>query len=133
MVLYVCETWSLTLREELLRRKFVLKKKEVMGECSKLSNEELRRFVLIVNYKYQVEVRYADHVAQMGEKTNVYRVLAGKAEGKRPLGRPTCRWMDKIWIGLEQIGWGGVGWVSLAEDRDKWRAFVNAVINLRFL
>jgi hypothetical protein len=67
----------------------------------------------------------------MGDKRNVYRLLVRKPEGKRPLGRPKCRWIDNIKMDLVEIGWGGVDWAGLAEDRDKWRAFVNAVMNLR--
>jgi hypothetical protein len=62
-----------------------------------------------------------------GEKRNAYRLLVGKPEGKRPLGKPRCRWADSIKIDLLQIGWGGVDWIGLAQDRDKWRALVNAV------
>jgi hypothetical protein len=67
----------------------------------------------------------------MGEKRNAYRLLVGKPEGKRPLGRPRCRWVDNIRIDLLEIGWGGVDWIGLAQDRDKWRALVNAVMNLQ--
>jgi hypothetical protein len=72
-------------------------------------------------------------VARMGEGRNVYRVLVGKSEGKRPLGRPRCRWEDGIKMDLRDIGWGGVEWIQLAQDRDRWRAVVNAVMNLRVL
>jgi hypothetical protein len=67
----------------------------------------------------------------MGEKRNAYRLLVGKPEGKGPLGRPRRRWMDNIKMDLLEIGWGGVDWIALAQDRDKWRALVNAVMNLR--
>jgi hypothetical protein len=66
-----------------------------------------------------------------GEKRNAYRLLAGKPEGKRPLGRPRRRWVDNIKMDLSKIGWGSVDWIALAQDRDKWRALVNAVMNLR--
>jgi hypothetical protein len=69
----------------------------------------------------------------MGEGRNLYRVLAGKPEGRRPLGRPRHRWEDGIRMDLEEIGWGGVEWVHLAQDRGRWRAVVNAVMNLRVL
>jgi hypothetical protein len=65
------------------------------------------------------------------EKTNAYRVLMGKPEGKRPLGRPRRRWENNIRMDLREIGWGGMEWIDLAEDRDQWRAFVNTVMNLR--
>jgi hypothetical protein len=66
----------------------------------------------------------------MGEGRNVYRVFVGKPEGRRPLGRPRHRWKDGIKMDLEEIGLGGVEWIHLAQDRDCWRALVNAVINL---
>jgi hypothetical protein len=66
----------------------------------------------------------------MTEKRNAYRLLVGKPEGKRPVGRPRRRWVDNIKLGLGDIGWGGVDWVGLAQDRDRWRALVNAVMNL---
>jgi hypothetical protein len=69
----------------------------------------------------------------MGEERNVYRVLMGKPEGKGPLERPRRRWEDGIKRNLREIGWGGVEWIHLAQDRDRWRAAVNAVINLRVL
>jgi hypothetical protein len=67
----------------------------------------------------------------MGEKRNMYTILVGKPEGKRPLRRPRCRCMDNIMMDLLEIGWGGVDWIGLAQDRDKRRALVNAVTNLR--
>jgi hypothetical protein len=66
-----------------------------------------------------------------GEKRNAYMNLVGKPEGKRPIGRHTRRWEDNITIDLREIGWGGVDWVHLAQDRDQWRALVNTVMNLR--
>jgi hypothetical protein len=67
----------------------------------------------------------------MGEKRNAYRLLVGKPGGKRPLRRPRRRWVDNIKIDLLEIGWGGVDWIGLAQDMDKWRALVIAVMNLR--
>jgi hypothetical protein len=79
-------------------------------------------------------MRWAGLVARMGEGRNVYRVLVGKPEGKRPFGRPRRRWEDGIKMDLREIGWGGgVEWIYLAQDRDRWRAVVNAVMNLRVL
>ena len=67
----------------------------------------------------------------MGEKRGEYRVLVGKPEGKRPLGRPRRRWLDNIKMYLQEVGCGGMDWIELAEYRGRWRALVNAVINLR--
>jgi hypothetical protein len=76
-------------------------------------------------------MRWVGHVARMGEKMNVYRLLVGKPEGKRPLGRPRRRWIDNIMIDLLEIGVSVVDWVGLAQDRYRWRAVVNSVMNLR--
>jgi hypothetical protein len=72
--------------------------------------------------------RYA---ARMGEKRNAYRIWARKPEGKRPLGKPRCRWVDNIKMGLRWINLGGMDWIDLDEDRNQWRALVNTVMNLR--
>jgi hypothetical protein len=66
-----------------------------------------------------------------GEKRNTYRILVGKPEGKRPLGRPRRRWEYNIKMALRKTGWGGMGWIDLAQDRDQWSAIVNTVMNLR--
>jgi hypothetical protein len=76
-------------------------------------------------------MRWASHVARMGEKRNAYRLLVGKPEVKRPLGRPRRRWVDNIRIDLGEVGWGDVHWIDLAKDRNRWRAVVNSVLNLR--
>jgi hypothetical protein len=68
----------------------------------------------------------------MGEKRGVYRVLVGKLEGKKPLGRPRRRWKDSIKTDLQEVGCGGMDWIEVAQDRDRWRAVVNTVMNLRF-
>jgi hypothetical protein len=73
----------------------------------------------------------AGHVARIGEKRNAYRILVGKSEGRRPLGRPRSRWVDNIRMDLGEIGWDGMDWINLAQDRDQWRALVNTVMNLR--
>jgi hypothetical protein len=75
-------------------------------------------------------MRYAGHVARMGEKTNTYRMLVGKPGGKRPLGRLRRRWVDNIEIELRKIGCDGMDLIDLAQDRDQWRALVNTVMNL---
>jgi hypothetical protein len=67
----------------------------------------------------------------MGEERDVYRVLVGNPEGKRPLGRPRCRWEDNIRMDLQEVGCGGMDWIGLAQDRDRWLALVNAIMNLR--
>jgi hypothetical protein len=67
----------------------------------------------------------------MGERRGAYRALVGKPEGRRPLGRPRRRWEDNIKMDLREVGWGGIDWINLAQDRDRWRAVVNAVMNLR--
>ena len=71
------------------------------------------------------------HVARMGEKSGAYRILVGRPEGRRPLGRPRRRWEDNIKIDLREVGGGCMDWIELAQDRDRWRALVNAVMNLR--
>jgi hypothetical protein len=70
-------------------------------------------------------MRWAEHVARMGEKRNAYRLLVGKSEGRRPLGTPRRTWLDNIRMGLIEGGWGVVDWIGLAQDRDRWRALVN--------
>jgi hypothetical protein len=69
----------------------------------------------------------------MGEKRNAYRILVGEPEGKRPLGRPRRRWVDNIKMDHREIGWGGMDWIDLAQERDQWRALVNPAMNLLVL
>jgi hypothetical protein len=69
----------------------------------------------------------------MGEKRNAYRILVGMPEGKRPLGRPRSKWVDNIKMDLSEIGWDGMDWIYLAQDRDQWKALVNTVMNFRVL
>ena len=76
-------------------------------------------------------IRGAGHVAGMCERRRAYRVLMGKPEGKRPLERPRRRWKDSTMLDLQEVGCGGMDWIDLAQDRDRWRALVNAVMNLR--
>jgi hypothetical protein len=76
-------------------------------------------------------IRWAGHVARKGEKRNAYRLLVGKSVGKRPLGRPRRKWVDNIRMDLGEVGWSDVDWIGLAQDRKRWRAVVNSVLNLR--
>jgi hypothetical protein len=76
-------------------------------------------------------MRWAGHVARRGEQRKAYRLLVGNAEGTRPLGRPRRRWVDNIRMDLREVGWGDVDWIGLAQDRNRWRALVNSVLNLR--
>jgi hypothetical protein len=143
VVLYGCETWSLTLREEhrlgvfenkVLRRIFGPKRDEVTGEWRKLYNEELHDLYSspsIIRIMKSRRMRWEGHVARMGEKRNAYRLLVGKPEGRGPLGRPRRRWLDNIRMNLVEVGGGDVDWIGLAQDRNRWRALVNSGLNLR--
>jgi hypothetical protein len=120
-----------------LRRIFGPKRDEVTGDWRKLHNGELQDLYTSPNIIRQIKfrrMRWAGHVARMGEGRNVYRVLVGKPEGKRPFGRRRCRWEGGIGMNLRETVWrGGVEWIHLAEDRDRWRSLVNTVISLRDL
>jgi len=76
-------------------------------------------------------MRWAGHIARIGERRDVYRVLEGKPEGKRPLGKPRRRWKDNIKMDLQEVGGGCGDWMELAQDRDSWRALVSTVMNIR--
>jgi hypothetical protein len=76
-------------------------------------------------------MRWPGHVARTGAKRNAYRILVGKPEGKRPLGRTTRRWVDNIKMDLRKIGWDGMDWIDLDQYMDQWRVLVNTVLNLR--
>jgi hypothetical protein len=142
VVPYGCETCSLTVREEHKLRVFenrVLrifgpKRDGVTGGWRKLYNKELHNLyssTSIIRIIKSRRMRWEGHVARMGEKRKVYRLLVGKPEGKRPLGRPRRRWMDNIKMDLLEIGVNVVDWIGLAQDRYRWRAFVNLVMNFR--
>jgi len=143
IVLYGCETWSLTLREErklrvfenmVLRRIFGPRRDDVTGDWRRLHNEELNdlysspNIVRVINSR---RMRWVGYVVHMDEERGMYRVLVGKLEGKRPLGRPRRRWVDNIKTDLQEVGCGYMDWIGLAQDRDRWRKFVSAVMNLR--
>ncbi|KAJ4434728.1 hypothetical protein ANN_23296 [Periplaneta americana] len=139
VVLYGCETWTLTLREEhrlrvienkVLRKIFGAKRDEVTREWRKLRNTELHALYsspdIIRNIKSR-RLRWAGHVARTGESRNV---RVGRPEGKRPLGRPRRRWEDNIKMDLREVGYDR-DWINLAQDRDRWRTYVRAAMNLR--
>jgi hypothetical protein len=143
VVLYGCETWSLTFREErklrvfekkVLRRIFGPRRDEVTGDWRRLHNEEINVFYCSPNIMRVIKwksMRLDGHIARMGEERGVYRMLVGKLEGKRPLGRPRRRWVNNIRMDLQEVGCGHVDWIGLAQDRDRWRKPVSAVMNLR--
>ena len=142
VVLYGCETWLLTLREERRLRVFENralriygpKRDEATGEWRKLYNDELNDLYCSPNIVRVIKsrrMRWAGHVARMGEERGVYRVLMGKLEGKRPLGRPRRGWENNIKMDLQEVGCGGMDWIELAQDRERWRALVNVVMDLR--
>jgi hypothetical protein len=115
-------------------RIFGLKRVEVTGEWRNLHNEELRDLYSLPSIIRMIKsrrMRWVGHVARMGENRNLYRLLMGKPEGKRPLGRPRCRWVNNIKMDLGEVGWGDVDWIGLAQDRNRRRALVNSVLNLR--
>jgi hypothetical protein len=102
---------------------FGLKRDEVMVRWRKLHNKELHDLYSspsIIRIIKSRRMRWMNHVTQMGEKRNVYRLFVGKPEGRRPLGTPGHKWVDNIRMDLVEVGWGGVDWIDLAQDRDEW-------------
>jgi hypothetical protein len=117
-----------------LRRIFGPKRDGVTGGWRKLYNEELHNLYSspsIIRIIKPRRMRWAGHMARMGEKRNVYRLLVGKPEGKRPLGRPRRRWIDNIKMDHLETGVNVVDWIGLAQDMYRWRTLVNSVMNLR--
>jgi hypothetical protein len=117
-----------------LRRIFGPRRDEVTGEWRKLHNEKLHDLYCsanIIRIMKSRRMRWAGHVARMGEKRNAYMLLVGKPEGKRPLGRPRRRWVNNIMIDLVEVGWGEADCIGLAQDRYRWRALLNSVLNFQ--
>ncbi|KAJ4447720.1 hypothetical protein ANN_09728 [Periplaneta americana] len=143
VVLYGCETWTPTLREEqrlrvfenkVLRKIFGAKRVEVTGEWRKLHNTELHALYSspnIIRNNKSKRLRWAGHVARTGESRNAYRVLVGRSEGKKPLGRSRRRWEYNIEMDLREMGYDDREWINLAQVKDQWRAYVRAGMNLR--
>jgi len=116
-----------------LRRIFGPKRDEVTREWRKLYNEELNdlyspNIIWVIKLR---RMRWVGHIACMGERRGIYRVLVGKPEGKRQLGRPKIRWKDNIKMDLQEVGYGGTDWIELAQDRNRWQTLVTVTMNLR--
>ena len=140
LVLYGCETWSLTLGEERRLREFknrVLricehKRDGVTGEWKRLHNEELNDLYPSPNVVRVIKprrMRWTGHAACTGNRRGAYRVLMGNPEGKRRLERLWRRWEHNIRMDLQEVGWGGMDWIYLAQNRNTWRALVNVMMN----
>jgi len=106
----------------------------ITGEWRRLHNEELNDLYCSSNIVRVIKsrrMRWAGHVARMGVERGMYRVFVGKPEGRKPLGRTSRRWVDNIRLDLQEVGCGYIDWIGLAQDRDRWRTLVNAVMNIR--
>jgi hypothetical protein len=117
-----------------VRRIFGPKRDEVTGQWRRLHNEELNGLYSSPNIVQVIKsrkMRWVGHVAHMGEGRGTYRILVGSPEGRRPLRRPRHRWEDNTKIDLQEVGWGGMDWIDMTQDRDRWRAVVSAVMNLQ--
>jgi hypothetical protein len=116
-----------------LRRRFGPKRDEATGDWRRLHNEELNdlysspNIIRVIKWR---RMRWAGHVVRIEER-GAYRILVERPEGRRPRGRPRHRWEDNIKTDLREVGWGGMNWIELAQDTDRWRALVNAVMNFR--
>jgi len=143
MYVYGYETWSLTLGEErnlrvfgniVLRRIFGPRRDEVTGEWRRLHKEKLNylysspNIVRVIKWR---RIRWAGHVARVVEERVMYRVLVGKPEGRRPLGTPRHKWVENTKTDLQEVGCGYMDWIGLAQDRDRLRTLMSAVMNLR--
>jgi hypothetical protein len=143
VVLFGSETWPLTLREDrrlrvfenrVLMRMFGPKRDDVTGDWRKLHNEEVNDQYCSPNIVRVIKSRrvgWAGHVARMGNRRGLYNVLVWKPEGKRPPGSPRRTREENIMMGLQEMGCWGVDWIELAQERDRWRSLMNAVMNLR--
>ena len=119
---------------KVLRRIFGPRRDKVTGDWRRLHNEEINVLYSSPNIMQVIKsrrMRWAGHVACMGEERGVYRVLVRKPEEKRPLGRPRRRWLDNITMDLQEVGCGYMDWIGLAQDRDRWQTLVSTVMNLR--
>jgi hypothetical protein len=128
------EEHRLRVFENTVLRRIFGPKREEDGSWRKLHNDEIHSLYSspnIVRVSKSRRMRWAEHVARMGEGKGVYRVLIGRPEGKRPLERPRRRWGDNIKMDLREIGIDGASWIQLAQGRVQWWAFVNTVMNLR--
>jgi hypothetical protein len=128
------EEHRLRVFENRVLRRICGPKREEDGSWRKLHNDELHDLYSSPNIFRVIKsrrMRWAGHVARMGEGRGAYRVLVGRPEGKRPLGRPRRRWEDSIKMDLGEIEIDGANWIQLAQDRVQWRAFVSMVMNLR--
>jgi hypothetical protein len=140
-MLYGCKTWSLTLREEFRLRVFENRalrifepKREEDGSWRKLHNDELYNLYSSPNIVRVIKsrgMRWVEHVTCMGEGRGVHRVLVGRPECKKSLGRSRHRWEDNIRLDLREMGIGGANWIHMAQDRVQWLAFVKTMMNLQ--
>jgi hypothetical protein len=122
------------LENRVLRRIFGPKRDEETGGWRELHNEELHNLYSspsIIRMIKSRSMRWAEHVARMLEKRNAFRILVASQKDRRPLGRPRRRWVDNNKMDLREIVWDGMDWINVPQDRDKWRALANTVLNLR--